>query len=289
MISPEITKKIKNLEIYTRKMVSGLLLGQGRSVSKGSGFDFDQIREYQSGDDVRSIDWKSSARMDKMLIKQYREERNQTVLLVVDISGSSWYGSGANGKFDILSHVAAMVAFIASYHDDAVGLLLFADDVQTYIPAQKGKKHVHMLLETLFAVQPSKKGTNIKSALEYIAQLKKKNMVIFLLSDFIDHDFAQVLTSLSRQHDVVAVSCLDRRETELPKCGFLTVQDQETGQQVMLNLAGNAHKKISSFLTNRVQDQQMLFKRTGVRLLSLAAHQNNDHELIKFFRKRVAH
>ncbi len=287
MISPEIIKKIKNLEIHTRKMISGLLLGQGRSIAKGSGFDFDQIREYQSGDDVRSIDWKSSARMDKVLIKQYREERNQTILLLVDISASSWYGSGAQGKYDTLSHVAAMISLIASYHDDAVGLILFADEVQTYIPAQKGKKHVHMLLETLFAIKPAKRQTDIKKALEYVAQLKKKNMIVFLLSDFIDHDFTQPLQPLSKQHDVIAVSCLDQREIELPKCGFLTVQDQETGQEIMLNLAGSGHAKIGSFLTSRVVEQQKLFKRAGVRLLSLAAHQNNDHELIKFFRKRM--
>ena len=259
MVSPEIIKKIKNLEIHTRKMVSGLLLGQGRSVAKGSGFDFDQIREYQSGDDVRSIDWKSSARADKILIKQYREERNQTVLLAVDISASSWYGSGAQGKYDTLSNVAAMIALIASYHDDAVGLLLFADEVQTYIPPQKGKKHVHMLLETLFEIKPTKHQTDIKKALEHVAQLKKKHMAVFLLSDFIDHDFDQPLLPLARQHDVIAVSCLDQRETELPKCGFLTIQDQETGQEIMLNLSGAGHEKIGSFLTNRVTEQQKLF------------------------------
>lgn len=258
MISTDILKKIKNLEIHTKKMVNGFLIGQGRSVAKGSGFDFDQIRDYQAGDDVRSIDWKSSARMNKVLIKQYREEKNQTVLLLVDISESSWYGAGEQGKYEVLSRIAGIISLICSYRDDAVGLLLFGEAVEVYVPPMRGKKHVHALLETLFAVKPVKRKTNISAALDYVAQLKKKNMILFLVSDFIDNDFKKSLGFLARQHDVIAVSCLDERECALPALGFLTMQDQESGQSLMLDLSRGGSAKVLSFLKNALMISRWL-------------------------------
>lgn len=287
MISSDILKKIKNLEIHTKKMVNGLLLGRGRSVAKGSGFEFDQIRDYQVGDDVRSIDWKSSARMNKVLIKQYREEKSKTILVLVDISGSSWYGAGERGKYEVISRVAGIISLMCSYRDDAVGLLLFGETVEAYIPPMKGRKHVHTLLETLFTVKPVNRKTDISAALDYVAQLKKKNMIVFLLSDFIVDDFKKSLALVKRQHDVIAISCLDERESVLPALGFLTIQDQETGQNLMLDLTRTGSPKVASFLKKRADDQQVIFRKVGIDLLALSPQQDNEQELVRFFRKRM--
>lgn len=287
MISIDIVNKIKNLEIHTKKMVGGLLIGQGRSVAKGSGLEFDQIRDYQVGDDIRSIDWKSSARMNKMLVKQYREDKSQTVLVLVDISQSSWYGTSSMDKYEVISRIASIISLICSYRDDAVGLILFSETVEHYVPPMKGRKHIHAVLKTLFEAQAINKKTNICTALDYVAQLKKKNMIVFMLSDFIDNGFEKSLSLVARQHDVIAVSCLDKCENEMPALGFLTIQDQESGETLMLDLSRSGHSKIEGFLKKRVNDQHMIFKQLGVDSLTLSPQHDNDQELIKFFRKRM--
>jgi uncharacterized protein (DUF58 family) len=287
MISSQALKKIKQLEITTRRLLSGTLAGDSRSAVKGSGLEFDQIREYQLGDDVRFIDWQSSARMNKLLVKQYIEERNRTILLAVDISGSVSYGSGDDVKRDVLAQIAGIITLVADYGKDNVGLVLFSDFIELCIPPAKGRQHARKILEALFTYVPSRKETDLDKALSFLAQLKRKDTLLFLISDFIVGNFEKRLAGLAKRYETVAIRCLDKNEKKFPAVGFLTLQDYETSQMVMLDARRTGAWDINLFLEERRLEQDGIFKKYGVDLLTL---ENNEHfmgDLIRFFRRRM--
>ncbi len=286
--TPDILKKIKQIEIHTRRLLRGALVGDSRSALKGTGFEFDQIREYQFGDDVRFIDWNASARMSKLLVKQYVEERSRTILLAVDVSGSSFLGSGDTLKHDIMAQIASVLALVADSGKDRIGLLLFSDEIELYIPPARGRGHVHTIMEKVFGYQTKSSHTKITAALKKLAQLKRKDAIVFLISDFIDSTIDPAyLSFVAKQYDLIAVRCLDRREHELPAVGFLPVMDSETKELVTLDLRKKKQPRVRQFMQDRLAQQNKLLKRYGVNILDIA---NNDlfvGELIRFFRRRM--
>lgn len=286
-ISDDITRKIRQIEIYTRRLLTGSMVGDTRSAIKGTGYEFDQIREYTVGDDIRFIDWNASARMNTLLIKQYVEERSRTVFLAVDISKSEFFGSAHETKREITAQLASVLALVASYGNDRVGLLLFSDEVEFFLPPGRGKFHVHKLMETVFTYQPKKERTQISAALAHLARLKVRDGVIFLVSDFIDSDFSTYLPLVARKYDCIAVRCLDKHETKLPSVGFLTIEDIETGVEIEVDMRSNGASAVTDFLEGRVAEQNKLFKKYGIDLLEIADDRPFIADVVRFFRRRM--
>ncbi len=285
-IAKDILRKIKHIEIYTKRLLKGTLIGDSRSAQKGTGFEFDQIREYQVGDDVRSIDWNASARMNSLLVKQYIEERSRTIFLVVDVSQSSRFGSTACGKRDIIAQVASVLALVSDFGKDLVGLLLFSDMVEEYVPPGRGAFHVRKIMELLFSYQAKQTKTQISAAFEHLLRLRKKDAVVFIISDFIDEQLATYLPQMATAYDVVAIRCLDDYEKQLPPVGFVVTQDMETGQIVTLDMR-KATANPSLFLKNRLVQQDKLLKKYGIDLLKISHKHDFVGEIIRFFRKRM--
>lgn len=286
-ISDEVRRKIRQIEIYTRRLLTGSLVGDTRSAIKGTGYEFDQIREYSIGDDIRFIDWNASARMNTLLIKQYIEERSRTVFLAVDISKSEFFGSSHETKRDRAAQLASALALVASYGNDRVGLLLFSDEVEFFLPPGRGRFHVQSLMETLFTYEPKKERTQISAALAHLARLKVRDGVVFLVSDFIDSDFSTYLPLISRKYDLIAVRSLDKLETHLPAVGFLTIEDIETGHEIEVDMRANGVGAIAHFLKSRVVKQDKLFKKYGIDVLEIADDRPFIADVVRFFRRRM--
>ncbi len=290
MIPKDILKKIKQIEIHTKRLLSGSLVGDSRSALKGSGFEFDQIREYQLGDDVRFIDWNSSARMNALLVKQYIEERNRPIVLAVDVSSSSFFSSSNQLKFDVFAQIAGVLALVADYGKDCTALLLFSDTIECYIPLNKGRSHTRKILERLFSrlIQSFKgKKTDINVVFEQLAVLKQKNALIFLISDFINQHFEKNLRIVAKKHDLIAVRCLDAYESRIPNIGFIQIEDIETGKQHMLDARKHYASMINTFLMKRLSEQDTLFKKCGVDLLTIDPNKPFVGDIIRFFRRRM--
>jgi uncharacterized protein (DUF58 family) len=289
-ISPDIVQKIKKLEIFTRRLLNGSLVGDSRSAIKGTGFEFDQIRDYAFGDDIRFIDWKASARGNKLLVKQYMEERSRTIFLAVDVSYSSLFGSGQRTKYDRIAELASVLALVAQHGKDRVALLLFSDKIELYIPPGNSLSHVHHVMTNLFSYQAKKSRTDITVALKHLLRLKKKDAIVFLISDFIDDRLDTYLAQASHFYDMVAVRCLDDNEKSIPPVGFITVQDLETGEMVELDVRHYRGNEVKKFLAARLDEQDRLLKKHGVDLLQICP-QKSDYlvDMIRFFIKRMAY
>lgn len=288
MLSQEILTKIKQIEIYTRRILSNTMSGDSRSAIKGTGFEFDQIREYQLGDDVRFIDWKSSARMNTLLTKQYIEERSRTVMLAVDCSGSSFFSSDEDLRFDTIARMASVLALVAEYGKDHVGLLMFSDTIEAFIPPKRGRTHTRMIMERLFDRKPSHAGTNINIAFEYLARRNINKSLVFMISDFIsDQPFTKHMSVIAKKHDLVAMRCLDSHEHVLPSVGFLPICDSETGEVSLLDTRGKRGKQLNQLLHERMVEQDNLFKRYGVDVLDVRLDTSFMGDLVRFFRRRM--
>ncbi|NBQ17597.1 DUF58 domain-containing protein [bacterium] len=284
-LNKDVIQRIKQIELHTRRLLSGSMIGDYSSAKKGSGLEFDQIREYQIGDDIRFIDWSSSARSNKILVKQYIEERNRTVLLLVDKSASTFYGSTDLLKSQVIADIAAVLALVADYGKDHVGAMLFADEVIKSIPAQRGRKHVHMLMENIFLSESTGK-TSLNSALKKVLAAHLQTSMIFIISDFIDTDYEKLLKIVARHHDVVAIRCTDQREHNFAMNGFITVQDTETKEYAEIALHD---KKLNLFLkTEHIKAADRL-KRCGVDLLDVAVDQPFIGQVVRFFRRRMSY
>lgn len=287
MISIDILKKIREIEINTRRILTSGRVGESQSAVKGSGFDFDQIRDYQIGDDVRSIDWKSSARCNKLLVKQYIEERSRTIILAVDLSASHTFASGIQLKSDGMLEIATMFALVATQAKDSVGLLLFSEDVELFIPPNSGMSHAHMLITRMYNHKRQGSKTVIASACQRIASLPIKNAIVFLISDFIDDNFEKPLRIVAKQHDLIAVRCLDTHEKSIAPVGFITVQDSETGQEFVLDLRSRGKKRVDHYLTNRFKDQTTFLQESGVDILDIEIGRPFFADIVRFFQKRM--
>src|SRR3972149_2636623 len=231
METKKLLKKVRQLEIRTRGVVNQVFSGEYHSVFKGRGMTFSEVREYQMGDDIRTIDWNVTARFDHPFIKVFEEERALTVMLLVDLSGSQFFGSEGELKRDVAVELSAILAFSAMKNNDKVGALLFSDQIEKYIPPRKGRSHALRIVRELISFEPKRPATSIKTALEYLNQVQKKRSIVFVISDFMDQGYEAALRIAGKRHDLIGISLLDPRENELPKVGLITFRDAETGQQ----------------------------------------------------------
>ncbi len=283
----EILKKVKLLEINTRKLVNNQFAGEYHTMFKGQGMTFSDFREYVPGDDVRTISWALTARTGKAYIKKFDEERELTVILAVDISGSADFGTGAYFKGEAMTHIAALIAFSAIKNKDQVGLLLFSDQVEHFVPPGKGRGHVHRMLRDLFYVKPKSKRTRLSAGLDHLQAILKKRAAIFVISDFMDENFDQSLRLLGRKHDVTALVMQDAAETELPPLGVVELQDAETGELVTVDTSSSHFRdEFRRLLGNRKEKRDRLLKQSQVARVELVSSGNYIDPLIQFFKTR---
>lgn len=283
----EILKKVKLLEINTRKLVNNLFAGEYHTAFKGQGMTFADFREYVPGDDVRSISWPLTARTGKTYIKKFDEERELTLILAVDISGSADFGSGDFFKGEVMTHLAALLAFSAVKNKDQVGLLLFSDQVEHFVPPKKGRGHVHRLLRDLFYFKPKSRGTKIGVAADYLQSVLKKRAAIFLMSDFMDQDFDTSLRLLGRKHDVVALVVQDEFESKFPELGLVQLQDAETGEFLTVDTSSAEFREIvkkEAHLKKEIRDK--LLRSAKIDKVEILANKNYTDPLVQFFKNR---
>lgn len=237
MDTKELLKKVRKIEIKTRRLSNHVFGGEYHSTFKGRGMTFSEVRQYQFGDDVRAIDWNVTARYNEPFVKVFEEERELTMMLLVDISGSENFGSDTQLKKEIVTEIAATLAFSATQNNDKIGLLLFSDEVELFVPPKKGRSHVLRIIRELIEFQPKSKKTDIQKALRFLQNFQKKRAIVFILSDFLDKDYENTLKIVSNKHDVTGIRVYDEREKVLPNVGLLQVQDAETGKNILLNTA----------------------------------------------------
>ena len=290
MLPDELLKKVRRIEITTRKMVNDVMSGRYRSHFKGHGVQFSEHRLYVPGDDVRHIDWKVSARSRDPVIKKYEEERELTVFLVVDVSGSEAFGSTRKLKSEIAAEIAGMIAYAATHTGDKVGVLLFAGEVEKLVKPKKGRQHVLRIIRDLLSHEPKSRGTNLAGALEAAGRVMKHSGIIFIISDFIAENYELPLKRLARRHDVVAVCVEDQRESEIPDVGYVHFADPETGVERFVNTGSYQFKKwLKDYRTSHETDIQTALK--GGRIEQLRIQTKDDHAeaVVRFFRARSKH
>ena len=286
MTSEELLKRVRKIEIKTRKLSRNIFAGEYHSRFKGRGMAFSEVREYQPGDDVRSIDWNVTARLNKPYIKVFEEERELTVMLLVDVSGSRNFGTLSQMKRDMMAEVAATLAFSTIANNDKVGVIFFSDKVEKFIPAQKGKTHVLHIIRELLSFEPSSSGTDIAQALQYFANAQKRHCTAFLISDFIAAGaMYKPLLIASNRHEVNAIQIYDRREAELPNVGLVKFHDAETGGDLWVDtsLAAVRDEYAKAWRDNQNEIQQ-LFTRTGVNNISIRTDEDYVKALMHLFR-----
>lgn len=286
-LPPEVLKKVKLLEINTRKLVNNLFAGEYHTHFKGQGMTFSDFREYVPGDDVRAISWPLTARTGKPFIKTFEEERELTIILAVDISGSTDYGTGSYFKGEVMTHLAALLAFSAVKNNDQVGLLLFTDQVEHFVPPKKGRGHVHRILRDLFYYKPKSHETKIASALTYLQGLLKKRATVFIFSDFFDEGYDQALRLLGRKHEVVACVVNDPSESELPDLGVVELQDPETGEVMTVDTSSAVFRRdYMRELKKRKEARDRQLRLAQVERIDVNSNENYADPLVAFFKKR---
>lgn len=257
----EIIHKVRGLQIHARRLVTDIPSGQYSSAFKGSGMEFDEVREYQPGDDVRAIDWNVSARMGSPYIKRFVEERELTVMLLVDLSLSQSFGAFSSRKADIATELSAVLAMLATSHNDKVGLITFSDDVNLFVPPGKGRKHALRIIRDVLCSQPTGKGTDLKGALDYLNKVIRRTAVTFLISDFCAPDFASALRLASRQHDIVALRVIDQWELSLPPVGLVELEDPESGRCILVDTGSRSvREEYARSAADRQSSLQSLFQ-----------------------------
>jgi uncharacterized protein (DUF58 family) len=283
-LSKEILHKVKQIEILTRRLLRGSLIGEHRSSRKGSGLEFDQIRDYQMGDDIRFIDWKTSARLGTLSVKEYIEERNRTIMLLVDVSASTFYGSGDFLKSEIIAQIASVLAVITESAKDYCGAILFNDEIVKVIPPSQGRAHTHRMMEEFFLIQPHGK-TDFTKACNKLLSLQKKDTIVFILSDFLEqNNYEKALNIMARHHDVIAVHCVDPQEEKITFAGQIIFEDSETKSQIVVDGSDDFYKKASD---KKIENIQMLFKKSGIDFLKVESGHDFVGNIIRFFRKRM--
>jgi len=283
----DILKRVRRIQIVANRAVNALFAGQYKSVFRGRGMEFDEVREYQPGDDIRTIDWNVTARTGSCFIKRFCEERELTVLFLVDVSASGVFGSAQRSKLDLVVEVAALLMFSALKNNDKVGLLTFCDDVLDYYPPRKGKSHVLHLIRELVGQRPVARETRLQAALDFLNHVQKRRAVVFLVSDFIGPSARRALAVTKGRHDVTAISVADPREQALPDVGFITLQDAETGEVVEVDTRHPGVRALfQSRATKRRETFQSELKRVGVDELPIDTRGDYVASLRRFFRMR---
>jgi len=295
MIESELARQIRFIQIFTNRAVNDILAGEYQSVFKGRGMEFDEVREYQPGDDVRTIDWNVTARSGHPFVKRYVEERELTVLLAVDVSASGLFGSVAKRKSEVAAELCALLAFSAIKNNDKVGLLLFSHRIERFIPPRKGGSHVLRIIREVLGYQPQGRGTDLAQALEYLGKVARKRGVVFLLSDFLAADFTKPLALLARRHDLIAISIADRRELTIPALGLLELLDAESGESRVIDSSDPLFQaRFAEMGRQRQKGLATLFGSLSVDhipiVLELGETKEVGHinELVRFFKRREA-
>lgn len=288
MISPALLAQVRRIEIVTGRLVSENFAGEYQSVFKGRGMEFAEVREYVPGDDVRSIDWNVTARTGNLFIRQYTEERELTVILACDLSGSQFFGTGKRLKNEVAAELAAVLAFSALQNNDKVGLFLFTENIEEHIPPKKGRQHILHVIRDLLAYTPRSIGTRIGPSLDEITKVVKRRSILFFISDFRDEGFEPALKRAAIKHDVVPVILHDPRESELPAVGaFLDLEDPETGRRVLLDARGRHDlSKIKQAEEKRRKGLEQLFGRLGLDSIVVGTDGSTIDPLVNFFRAR---
>jgi len=283
----EILKKVRQIEIKTRGVVNEIMSGEYHAVFKGRGMNFAEVREYQIGDDVRSIDWNVSARMGHPYVKLFEEERELLVMLLCDVSSSSHFGSGESLKVEIATELAAVLAFSAIRNQDKVGLLLFTDHVEKYIAPRKGQTHILRILRELLTFEPKRSGTDIRGALEYLNSVVKKRAIVFLISDLIDEGYEKAARIVGRKHDLIALHVTDPREHLLPDLGLIRLHDAEKGTPLWVDSSSQrVRRRLEAGFREWQAAVKSQFQRSGVDYLPLSTDRDYVRPLIQFFKQR---
>ena len=287
MIPEELIKRIRQIQIYTSRAVDASFAGQYESVFKGRGMQFDEVREYMPGDDIRTIDWNVTARTGKPFIKRFVEEREMTVLFAVDLSASGEFGTVEKMKNELAAEFCAVLAFAAAKNNDKVGLLIFTDRIELFIPPKKGSRHVLRLIRELLAFKMPKRKTDIPQALDYIARVIRKRATVFLVSDFIESDFKKPLSLLNRRHDVVAVPVRDRVEIAMPSVGLIEVQDAETGEIMLVDTSSARFRsQYGAHSSRRFDELTGMFRSINVDFIPVTTDRPYINDMIQFFHMR---
>ncbi|MDA0813166.1 MAG: DUF58 domain-containing protein [Verrucomicrobia bacterium] len=287
MIPAELAKKIRYIQIYTSKAVNDVLAGEYHSVFKGQGMEFDEVREYQPGDEVRSIDWNVTARTGIPHVKRFEEERELTVTFLVDLSASGEFGSRSKLKNEVAAEICALLAFSAIKNNDKVGLVVFTDEVELYVPPAKGTSHVLRLIRNLLEFKPRQARTNISGAIDFLAKVTNKRSVVFLVSDFLEADCERSLRIMGKRHDVIAISVTDPVEVKMPNVGLVELEDAETGELIQIDTGSAEFRKqyeaLGAIQSGALRTQ---FRSMGIDQIEVMTNRDYLIDLVKFFRGR---
>lgn len=287
MDTKELLKKVRKIEIKTRRLSDHIFGGEYHSAFKGRGMTFSEVRQYQFGDDVRNIDWNVTARYNEPYIKVFEEERELTMMLMVDVSGSELFGTEQQFKNEVITEIAATLAFSATQNNDKIGLILFSDKVELYIPPKKGRSHVLRIIRDLIEFQPESKQTNLAEALKFMQNVMKKKVIVFVLSDFIADDYHQTMKIASRKHDVTGIRVYDKREEEIPNLGVVQMQDEETGELMLVNTSSkNVRLNYAKFYHEKVAYFKDNFSKSGAGTIDCRVDESYVKKLLGYFKRR---
>ena len=287
MLPKDILSKVRRIEITTSKLVTDFLSGQYESVFKGRGIEFDEVREYQPGDEIRSIDWNVTARTGRPFVKKYIEERQLTVMILLDASGSSYFGTEKRFKSELAAEVSAVLAFAAIQNNDRVGLIIFTDRIEKFIPPRKGRQHVLRVIREALYFKPTGKGTDIAGALRYLDGVTTRRAVTFVISDFFAKDFKKPLAIANKKHDLVAITITDPREMELPNAGLVELQDAEVGSSFVIDTSNRKlREKYSAKFQKMLEERAKLFGSVSADHIDIRTDRPYIEELVKFFKMR---
>ncbi|MCB0350180.1 MAG: DUF58 domain-containing protein [Bdellovibrionales bacterium] len=286
-LPPEILKKVKLLELSTRKLVNNLFAGEYHSAFKGQGMTFSEFREYTPGDDIRAISWPVTARTGKPFIKRFNEERELTLMLVVDVSASGSFGTKSYFKGDVIAHLAALLSFSAVKNNDPVGLILFSDQVEHFVPPKKGRGHVYRILRDLYYFKPRSDKTKISVALEYLQSMLKKRATVFLFSDFMDSGYDRALRQIGRKHDLISCVIQDAAEHDMPDIGLVELEDAETGEIFTADTSSASFRsEYSRQMLKLKEERDQLLKKSQVERIDIMTGEDFADPLIAYFRRR---
>jgi uncharacterized protein (DUF58 family) len=287
MDTKELLKKVRKIEIKTRRLSDHIFGGEYHSTFKGRGMTFSEVRQYQFGDDVRNIDWNVTARYNEPFVKVFEEERELTMMLMVDISGSEWFGTEEQFKNEIVTEIAATLAFSATQNNDKIGLILFSEDIELYIPPKKGRSHVLRIIRELIEFKPKSKLTNVAEAFKFLSNVMKKKAIVFVLSDFISDDYKQNLKIAAGRHDITGIRVYDKREVSIPNIGMVQMQDEETGELVLVNTASKQIRtNYSKYYNEKVEYFKDTFTKSGSGTIDCRVDESYVKKLLGYFKRR---
>lgn len=287
MDTKELLKKVRKIEIKTRRLSDHIFGGEYHSTFKGRGMTFSEVRQYQFGDDVRSIDWNVTARYNEPYIKVFEEERELTMMLVADVSGSEFFGTDQQFKNEIITEIAATLAFSAMQNNDKIGLILFTDEVELFIPPKKGKSHVLRIIRELLEFKPKSKKTDLAQAIKFLSSVMKKKAITFILSDFITDGYEHTLKIAANKHDITGIRIYDQREESIPSLGMVQIEDEETGELKLINTSSKKiRRNYEAYYKDRVVYYEETFKRSGSGVINVRTDESYVKKLLGYFKRR---